>query len=182
MLLTLLNLLSYKGSITIDGVEISNIPKRRLRSRITTIPQHPVKLPGTIRDNILPWDLPKAKKSVSDDEIISVLSDLGVQDYIEARGGLDAEAADVELSHGQKQVIAMARAILHQRVYKTKIVLMDEVTSALDDDAGQRALVILHQAFKDCTMFIVAHKTQTLQEVNLVAEFASGQLVFQVAR
>lgn len=182
MLLTLLNLLSYQGSVTIDGIEISAIPKRQLRSRITTIPQYPVKLPGTIRDNILPWDLPNAEKSVPDNEILSILSDLGAKDYIEAHGGLDAEAVDVELPHGQKQIVAMTRAILHQRVHKTKIVLMDEVTSALEDGAGQRALVVLHQAFKDCTTFIVTHKTQTLQEVNLVAEFASGQLVFQVAR
>ena len=166
----------------IDNIEISDVPKKLLRSRITTIPQHPTKLPGTIRDNLLPWDLPKAEKSIPDPEILLVLSELGLREYIDDAGGLDAEAEGVELSKGQKQLLAIARAILHHRVHATRIVLMDEVTSSLNPEAGTQILEVLNRSFRGCTTFIVAHRTQTLTNVHFVMEFSRGRLAVQVQR
>lgn len=175
-------MLDYEGSVLIDDMEISRISKKVLRSRITTIPQHPIKLPGTIRDNLLPWDLQKGQKSIPDHEISLLLSELGLREYIEECGGLDAQAETVKLSQGQKQLLAIGRAVLHQRVHDTKIVLMDEVTSSLDDETSAQVLVILHRAFRDCTTVIVAHRTQTLVDVDLVAEFSNGRLSFPTLR
>lgn len=117
---TLLRLLELDtGSVTIDGVDISTIPRQEVRLRLNTLPQEPFFLQASIRDNV---DL----LHLSDDEsIIAALRSVNLWQMLEERGGLDEMISEELLSHGQRQLFCLARAI----VKPSSIVIIDEATS-----------------------------------------------------
>ncbi|OBT51212.1 hypothetical protein VE04_08393, partial [Pseudogymnoascus sp. 24MN13] len=123
LILAILRLLSIRsGSITIDGVDISSIPRAVVRSRITTIPQDPVFLPGSIRSNLDPHCCS------NDEAITTALFRVGLWTVVETHEGLNTDIAQLPLSHGQKQMLCLARAMLA----KSTILILDEATSSMD--------------------------------------------------
>jgi ABC-type multidrug transport system fused ATPase/permease subunit len=107
------------GQVIIDEIDISTVPREEVRKRLNTIPQGAFSFSGTVRDNLDPWHF------LDDERILSVLKKLNLQEWLDARGGLDEELEDESLSHGQKQIFSVARAILRPG----RIVIMDEITS-----------------------------------------------------
>lgn len=107
------------GKITIDGLDISSLPRKTIRERLNALPQEPFFLKGSVRQNCDP------QESSSDEDILSALRKVCIWDYVETKGGLDAEVSQDFFSHGQKQLFCLARALLHG----SKIVIMDEATS-----------------------------------------------------
>jgi ABC-type multidrug transport system fused ATPase/permease subunit len=91
-----------------------------VRARINSIPQDSFFLPGPIRLNLDP------NESVSIDEMVRALQDVQLWTVIEALGGVEAEMKPELLSHGQKQLFCIARALLHP---DNKMLLLDEATS-----------------------------------------------------
>ena len=121
-MLSLLRLLdSSSGQISIDGVALDTIPRDLIRSRIVTVSQDHFVLPGTVRENLDPFN-------TSDTAALTdALKDAGIWAAVEKKGGLDVKFAEDMLSHGQKQLFSLARAIL--RKDQSRIVLLDEATS-----------------------------------------------------
>jgi ATP-binding cassette subfamily C (CFTR/MRP) protein 1 len=118
--LTILRMLELSaGTITIDGVDISTIPREEVRQRLNSIPQEAFFLPGTLRDNVDPL----GRKD--DEQIIAVLSELGLWESLEATGGLDGDMDEDSLSHGQRQLLCLARAVIR----RGQIIILDEATS-----------------------------------------------------
>lgn len=107
------------GSIIVDGVDISTIPRQDVRSKLIAIPQEPYLLTGTVRHNVDPLH------SVSNEAIISALDKVSLWGLLKEKGGLDAQVDDELLSHGQRQLISLARAM----VRKSTILVLDEATS-----------------------------------------------------
>lgn len=162
----------------IDGIDITHVPRAQLRRVITTIPQDPVFIPGTLRENMVPMDALKTAEAenVADELIIEALTSVGLWEYILSGGGLDAQVEDLEFSAGQKQLASMARAILHHRETQTKIVLMDEATSNIDPDTEKVIQQLVESAFAGCTRLVIAHREATYEDCDVLLEMRNGRM------
>ncbi len=139
---TLLRLLEIQnGSISVDGLDISTIPRDTIRERFVTLPQDPLILFGSARQNLDPLGI------ASDDAIIKVLELVGMWDQVlESRGGLDAEITASSLSRGQQLLLALARAILKMRTGGHRVLLLDEPTSSVDADTDEMVQRVIREA------------------------------------
>ncbi|XWW94538.1 hypothetical protein V2A60_002481 [Cordyceps javanica] len=168
----LLRMVDYTGSISIDGLDTRRVPRELLRSKITTIPQDGLRLNESLRFNLYPF----AGERPSDDEMIGALQTVGVWNHARANGGLDADYFKLEFSKGQKQLIFLARAILHQRKTGNRIVLMDEVTSSMAEDAEPELQRLIDVAFSGCTIIMVSHRMESFQTADVILRFSSGKI------
>lgn len=176
----MLHLLDYTGSVVIDGVDISQISRQELRSRVTTLPQDPVTIQGSVRDNANPFEQACStnEDGNADDSIIkAALARVGLLDHIESRGGLDSDLAKLGLSQGQMQLFCLARAILHNQKTGSRVVLMDEATSNVDEETDRHMQGIMKEAFAGCTVIIVAHRLDTIKDADLTVELDAGKIV-----
>lgn len=173
MLMILLKMMQYEGRIKIDEEELRTVPHDLFRERITTISQEFVILPGTVRFNLSPYTNSRADP-ISDETMITLLKDVGLWSHFQQRGGLDAPLSDIKLSEGQRQLVNIARGMAHHIQTKSKIALMDEVTSQLDQQSDQQVQNALRHTFKDCTTLIIAHRIETLRDMDLILDISDG--------
>jgi ATP-binding cassette subfamily C (CFTR/MRP) protein 1 len=158
-----------QGSITIDGADILTIPRNVLRERLTVIPQEPVFIKGSIRENLDTLGLPN--NDVAADE---VLRKVGLWTIITNAGGLDVPLeAEELLSHGQRQLFCLARAMLR----RSKILIIDEATASVDLQTDELMQQIILDHFADCTIIAVAHRLQTIRHFDKIAVFENGRVV-----
>ncbi|GJN69634.1 hypothetical protein PLICBS_003684 [Purpureocillium lilacinum] len=178
MILTLLHLLDHTGSVLIDGVDISQVSRQHLRSRITTLPQDPIQLRGSVRENLCPEGQSSARAGTADDaSMISALARVGLWENVSAQGGLDVDLDDIGLSHGQKQLLCLARAILHHAAMGSKVVLVDEATSNMGHETDAKMQAVMAEAFAGCTMLVVAHRLESIEDADVVLSLENGRLV-----
>ncbi|KAJ3481004.1 hypothetical protein NLG97_g7928 [Lecanicillium saksenae] len=178
MLLALLNLIEFSGDIELDGIELGKVSRDILRSRITTITQSAVQLKGSVRCNLDPFDatLRPADFKVTDELLMELLTKVQLWDIIEARGGLDADLGDMGLSHGQKQLLQLARAMLHQQSVQSKIILVDEGSSSMDEETESCMQQVMTEVFEGCTILMVSHRPAAVRMADCVLHLAGGQL------
>ncbi|KAL2071871.1 hypothetical protein VTL71DRAFT_13106 [Oculimacula yallundae] len=156
------------GTILIDGIDLSVVPRDIVRSRIVTIPQEPFILSGSVRFNADPTS------TSTDESIIAALSKVGLWDILSARGGLDAEMTANPLSQGQQQIFCLARAMLKSNA---KILVLDEATSNVDAETDRVMQRIVREEFKDFTVMTVAHRMDTIMDSDRIAVLDGGRLV-----
>jgi len=158
------------GTIYIDGVDITTIGLHDLRSALSIVPQSPDLFEGTLRENIDPAGV------YSDADIWIALEQAHLKDYVESLADkLDASVREggSSLSAGQKQLLCFARALLR----KSKILVLDEATSAVDLDTDKAIQEIIHgPAFADVTILTIAHRLNTILESNHVVVMDSGKI------
>ena len=155
------------GTISIDGVDVSTISRQEIRRRLITLPQEPFFIHGSVRENIDP------QEGATDERIQEVLRSVDMWNFFETRGGLDELLDDDKLSHGQRQLFCLARAILKQG----KILIMDEATSSVDSDTDTVMQRVLREEFAGRTMVAIAHKLQTILDFDRVLLLDKGQIV-----
>lgn len=182
-------MLDYSGSVKIGGRELRTIPRHLLRSQITTLTQDGIELPGSIRLNIDPFHPDESflvsddtNPTVTDDDMIQALKQVGLWERIEAEGGLDADMQKTRLSKGQKQLFSLARAVLRTKSTSAKIVLVDEATSSLDEDTERRVQEVIDVAFADCTVITVSHRLHAFERMDLLLKVDAGRITEDVKR
>ncbi|PIL25024.1 ATP-binding cassette transporter [Ganoderma sinense ZZ0214-1] len=159
------------GSIYIDGVDITRIGLHDLRSAISIVPQSPDLFEGTIRENIDPTG------TATDADIWVALEQTHLKVFVESlQGGLDATVKEggSSLSAGQRQLLCFARALLR----KSKILVLDEATSAVDLDTDLAIQEIIRgPQFAHVTMLTIAHRVNTILESDRVLVLDAGKVV-----
>ena len=174
LLLTLFRLLDLRsGTITIDTLDISNMPRSILHSHINIIPQDPIIFPGSVRLNAHP--LSPLPSPPEDAAIISALTSVELWSTIEPRGGLEADMSKIPLSHGQKQLFCLARAILSRD--SSPILVLDEPTSNVDHHTDELMQQIIRKEFAGKTLIAVVHKLNTVLDFDRIAVLDQGALV-----
>lgn len=109
------------GYILVDGIDISKLSPRNVRASFNVIPQDPVFMPISIRENFHTM----GQRIVSDDAIADSLRKVGLWNIVEEHGGVDADFTPNMFSQGQKQLFSLACAL----VRSAKILILDEFTS-----------------------------------------------------
>lgn len=160
----LLGLYSYsKGSLKIMGQEVADCNLTSIREQVAYVPQENIIFSGTIRKNLL-WGNRRAQ--IAEEEIMTVLQDLGAKHWVQAHG-LDTGLSEggTNLSGGQRQMLAIARAILYRR----PIIILDEAFAGIDE---QRIDKIINRLKEDLmsTAIIVTHDERVLNKCDLVIE------------
>lgn len=158
-------------------MDITKIPKHVLRTQvITTLSPDIIEFDESVRFNLCPWTMSVSpdEGNVHDIAPIELLKELGLWGLVALHGGLDAKMADLGLSQGQKQLMCIARACLHKLSTGSRLVLMDNVTSGLDSEAEEAARNAMAVAFDDCTVFMVSHVPEHLENCNYMLRFKDG--------
>jgi ATP-binding cassette, subfamily B, multidrug efflux pump len=162
-----------RGRITLDGVDISTVPRSALRSNIGMVLQDTWLFHGTIRDNIA-----YGRPTATEDEIHAAAEASYVDRFVHTLPDgydtvLDEEASN--LSAGEKQLITIARAFLADPA----LLILDEATSSVDTRTEvlvQRAMAALRS---DRTSFVIAHRLSTIRDADVILVMEDGQIVEQ---
>ena len=153
---------AQEGSIRIDGRDVREIPLDELRSDIGFVPQDSFLFSMTLRDNLAFGDA----EALADDvqrvaEEAGLASD--IEDFAEGYETMVGERG-VTLSGGQRQRTAIARALL----LDTRILVFDDVLSAVDSETESRILEAVRRAARDRTTIIVAHRLSTVKDADVI--------------
>ncbi|GAB1205509.1 hypothetical protein APSETT445_004185 [Aspergillus pseudonomiae] len=155
------------GSIRIDGVDISKVPRQEVRSRINGVAQSPLLIRGTVRENIDPTGCH------TDKTIMEALRTVQLSSKVQENGGLSTEVDELFLSHGQKQLFCLARAILRQG----NILVLDEATSSVDTVTDEIMQRVIREKFSNHTILTVAHKLETILDYDRIIVLDAGRIV-----
>jgi ATP-binding cassette subfamily B protein len=158
------------GRILIDGIDIRDIKRSCLRKRISYVPQEVYLFPGTIIDNIR-----VGKPDATDDEVIEVCKKLGIHEFIEKLPNgyyTDVGEAGKRLSVGERQLIAIARAMLRD----PDIVILDEATSSIDPYTEELLRNAIKKLMVGRTGIIIAHRLSTARSCDRIIVISEGTI------
>ncbi|KAF8230002.1 P-loop containing nucleoside triphosphate hydrolase protein [Tricholoma matsutake] len=173
--LSLLRCIFTEGNVYYDGLDINSVNLDSLRSNITIIPQIPELLSGTLRHNLDPFEQYDDATTLNDALRVAGLYSLQSEmdgDRINLDSSISGGGSN--LSVGQRQILALARAI----VRGSKLLILDEATSAIDhktDSVIQSSL--RHELGRDVTLIIVAHRLQTIMDADKIMVLDAGRIV-----
>ncbi len=160
-----------EGEILIDGVDIRRLRLENLRRIVSYVPQETYLFPGTVMDNIR-----LGRPEASDEEVVKICRELGIDTFIERLPyGYQTDAGEMgkKLSTGEKQLIAIARAMLRNPA----VVILDEALSSVDVATEVMIRKAMKRLLKGRTGIIIAHRLSTARESDRVIVLEEGEIV-----
>jgi ATP-binding cassette, subfamily B, bacterial len=161
-----------RGSLTLEGVELNQYPRRYLRQQIGVVEQEPFLFSRTIRENITYG----VGREVSQEEIEAAAVAASIHDVINSfPDGYDTLVGEkgVTLSGGQKQRVAIARTILKN----PRILILDDSTSSVDTETEADIRSALEKLMVNRTTFIIAHRIQSVMTADQILVLDHGKIV-----
>lgn len=158
------------GEILIDGIGIKNIRINSLRNLIGIVPQETILFNDTIRNNII-----FGLEGVTEEDLINACKFANAYNFImESENELDTIAGErgLKLSGGEKQRIAIARALLRN----PKILILDEATSSLDTESEHLVQEAIDKLMHNRTSIVIAHRLSTVREADKIAVLENGKI------
>ncbi|KAM3549979.1 hypothetical protein ARSEF4850_008581 [Beauveria asiatica] len=162
------------GEILIDDQDISQVSRKRVRDAVTVTSQDAFLFSGTLRSNV------DVFSQHDDDQVISALRSVHFTSF-EREG--DVVAADLDriihsggsnVSHGQRQLVCLARVILEDR---SRIIILDEATSGIDHVTETAIQEVTRENFRGMTVLMVAHQLLTVADSNEILVLSQGEVV-----
>jgi ABC-type multidrug transport system fused ATPase/permease subunit len=161
------------GRITIDGYDLNHVTQVSLRRQLGVVPQEGFLFAGTVRENIA-----FGKPDADDDEIVRAAQAVGAHDFaVQLEDGYETNLQErgTRLSNGQRQLVALARALLAD----PRILILDEATSAVDIGTERKIEAALRLLLAGRTAFIIAHRLSTIRNADLIVVLEHGRIVEQ---
>jgi len=162
-----------EGRITIDGHDLRDVTQASLRRQLGIVPQEGFLFAGTVRDNIA-----FGRPDASPEEVVSAAETIGANDFIlrlEDGYETDLQERGSRLSLGQRQLVALARALLAD----PRILILDEATSSVDIGTERKIERALRTLLAGRTAFVIAHRLSTIRDADLIVVLEHGQVVEQ---
>jgi ATP-binding cassette subfamily B multidrug efflux pump len=159
-----------QGRVTLDGVDVRDIPLDALRAQIGIALQETVLFSGTVRDNIR-----YGRPDATGEEVVAAAKAAQAHDFIATfPQGYDTVLGQrgVNLSGGQKQRLAIARALL----VRPKVLILDDSTSSVDVETETKIEAALEQLMADCTTFVIAQRISTVLNADKIVVLDRGRI------
>ncbi|XP_072034829.1 ATP-binding cassette sub-family C member 4-like [Amphiura filiformis] len=170
LMTVLMRIAEPKGTIMIDGVDITDIGLHHLRQKLSFIPQDPVLFSGTLRKNLDPFT------EQTDMDIWRALEEVQLKPDIECLDdGLHTKMAEggSNFSVGQRQLVCLARAILR----RNRILIVDEATANVDLRTDRLIQSTIRDRFRHCTVLTVAHRLNTVMDSDRIMVLDHGKIM-----
>ena len=159
----------YRGSVTLGGAELSDIREDSLMEHITYIGHQSYLFKGTVRDNLLMGD-----PAASDDRLWAVLDEVRLTPFLRSENGLNTRIAEkgANLSGGQCQRLALARALLHD----SSVYIFDEATSNIDVESESDIMREIHRLAQRKTVILISHRLANVEAADSIYVLCNGRL------
>jgi len=160
---------AQSGSITIDGRSITDFSEEHFRASVGLVPQEPFLLAASARENIA------MGREINEEDIVAAAKAAHVHELIlSLEHGYDTALGEggAKLSTGQKQLIAIARALAG----KPRILFLDEATSHIDSETEQIIQIALNELRHQVTIIAIAHRLSTIRDADCIVVLNHGRL------
>lgn len=161
-----------EGRILVSGVDLRELSFADLRRAVSVVPQNPYIFNGTIADNLRLFD-----PTITEAQMRAACETACAQAFIDRLpGGYDYELLPqgANLSEGQRQLLALARALIHS---PESILVLDEATSSIDTETEADIQRGLDQALRGRTSIIIAHRLSTIRDADRIIVMQHGRIV-----
>ena len=162
-----------KGIVRVDGHDLRGVRQRALRRQLGIVPQEGFLFSGSVRENVA-FGRPEA----SEEEIEAAIAAVGATDFVtHLPEGLDTEVGErgIQLSAGQRQLLAFARALLAE----PRILILDEATSNVDVRTEKTIERGLERLLHGRTAIVIAHRLSTIRRAGKIVVLEGGQIAEQ---
>ena len=162
-----------EGRISIDGHDLRDVTQESLRRQLGIVPQEGFLFAGTVHDNIA-----FGRPGASPEDVVAAAGAVGAHDFVlRLEEGYETQLQErgSRLSLGQRQLVALARALLAD----PRILILDEPTSSVDIGTERRIEQALRTLLAGRTAFVIAHRLSTIRDADLIVVLEHGQIIEQ---
>ena len=159
----------YTGSVTVGGRPLAELSEQSLMQAVTYVSHQSYLFKGTVRDN-----LRMARPDADDAALWAVLEQVRLADFLRSEQGLDTPLAEKasNLSGGQCQRLALARALLHD----SPVYIFDEATSNIDVESENDIMAQIHALAKRKTVLLISHRLANVTDADRIYVMAGGRV------